>query len=172
MLTKTFTNILGLTVASARRLLATGLSVPALLGSPYRSRPTPRPADERHFRRQRRHDHHAAGTSSTSAPRSAPSHRAEPLGNHTAAVLVMGTSNRSVEVFNTQTARSAVLRTGDRGSDPDGSTSASPIHQTASTCCSARTAIPSMAASKWRLRWHCQRQFFRHALRHATSAFR
>ena len=73
-----------------------------------------------------------------------------PTGNHTAAVLQMGTSRPSgaVEIFNTQTG--AVLQSYSTlaNTDSSGSHSASPIRRMASTCCSARTAatLPSPAS--------------------------
>jgi len=132
-------------------LLATGLSVPALLGQsvPF---PTyaPGPQTNGTFVVSDGTIITPAGTQLNLGTKvRAKAIALNPLGNHTAAVLVMGTSNRSVEVFNTQTG--AILQSyapAIGGSDPDGSNLASPIHQTASTCCSARTAIPSMAASK------------------------
>ena len=66
---------------------------------------------------------------------------------HTAAVLQMG-APQAVTIFNTQTG--AVLQTYTPAAGnaiQTAATLASPIRRMASTCCSARTAIPSMAAS-------------------------
>ena len=75
-----------------------------------------------------------------------------PTGNHTAAVLQMG-APQAVTIFNTQTG--AVLQTYSVPTELKGETStiqtaappASPIRRTASTCCSARTAITAPPAT-------------------------
>jgi YVTN family beta-propeller protein len=105
-------------------LLATGLSVPALLGQsvPF---PTyaPGPQTNGTFVVSDGTIITPAGTQLNLGTKvRAKAIALNPLGNHTAAVLVMGTSNRSVEVFNTQTG--AILQSyapAIGGSDPDGS---------------------------------------------------
>ena len=65
-----------------------------------------------------------------------------PTGNHTAAVLHMGRRHRAVTVFNTQPAPSCRPSHRIGGNRiQTAAPPASPIRRTASTCCSARTAI-------------------------------